>query len=327
MIISRTPLRMSFFGGGTDYPDWFMQHGGKALSCSIDKYIYVALKELPPFFDHSFRITYSKIEHVKDVNAIGHPAIRAVFKHRSIKEGLELHISSDLPARSGLGSSSAFVVGLTKALNTFLDKERSQLEIAEEAIFVEQELLKEHVGVQDQMAVSIGGLNVLEFQKGGALKYSPLSLNPKRLSEFENHFCLFFIGKTRISSTVAKKQIDNITKNTASLLRFSSYVEQATELLRHSSGIGDFGRLLDEAWHVKRELANGISNAEIDAIYSAGIESGAYGGKLLGAGGGGFILFLCPPEKQPQLQSNLAGLVHVPTKIEFSGTSTIYKSN
>ena len=318
---------MSFFGGGTDYPDWFMENGGKALSCSIDKYIYIALKKLPPFFDHSFRITYSKIEHVSDVDSIDHPAIRAVFHHRSIKEGLELHISSDLPARAGLGSSSAFVVGLTKALDKFFDQERSNLEIAKEAIFVEQQLLNENVGVQDQMAVALGGLNLLEFCRGGELQYSPLSVPTGTLESLEQHLCLFFVGRTRISSEVAKKQIQNISNNKNSLFRFTSFVDQATSMLCNDASVKDFGHLLHEAWQLKRELANGISNEDVDKIYSIGIEQGAYGGKLLGAGGGGFILFLCPPEKQKLLRSRLSNLVHVPTRIEFSGTSIIYDSS
>ena len=323
MIISKTPFRISFFGGGTDYPPYFREHGGSVLATSIDKYCYISCRHLPPFFDHKFRIAYSKIENAVSIDGIQHPAVRGVLKQFGVERGLEIHHDGDLPARSGLGSSSSFVVGLVNALNALNGKFSPKLTLAKEAINIEQNVLKEAVGSQDQVSAAFGGLNRIDFHEDDTFSVRPIILGAERKSLLDENLLLFFTGITRFASPVAKKKVENFDKKEKELLRMKDMVSQGIEILgQRSCPLSEFGELLHQAWMYKRELAQGVTNSKIDAVYDAALAAGAVGGKLLGAGGGGFILFYAEEDRRKSVIDALAPLVHVPFRFE-SGGSTI----
>lgn len=324
MIISRTPFRISFFGGGTDYPTWVEQYGGAVLSTSFDKYSYITCRILPPFFDHKHRLSYSVVEHVHQADEIRHPAIRAVVTDYMGDEGLELHCDADLPARSGLGSSSAFMVGLLHALEALKCRRVSPDWLAKEAIRYEQEVLGENVGYQDQVAAAFGGLNVIHFSPGGNFKVEPLILPPERKRALGQKMMLFFTGFVRFASEVAKSQVDNMANKVAELQRMRRMVDEAVDILVSGRDLGCFGELLHECWQYKRSLSDKISNDDIDRIYETARQNGAVGGKLLGAGGGGFILLFVEPEKQDAVRRALGDLIHVPFHFESGGSQIIY---
>jgi len=324
MIISKTPFRISFFGGGTDYPVWYRINGGQVLSTTIDKYCYLTLRHLPPFFPHKHRIVYSKVEIVKDVDEILHPAVRAIFKFFNVKEGIELHHDGDLPARSGLGSSSAFTVGLINAMYALNGVIVSKERLAKEAIYIEREVLKENVGSQDQVAVAYGGFNKISFFGEDEIKIEPLILKKERLEQLENHLMLFFTGLSRIASKIAKEQIKNTPQKTKELTRIYQLVDEAVRILTEGRDLKEFGELLNESWKIKRSLSNKISNAKIDDIYKTALGAGAIGGKILGAGGGGFMLLFVPPSKQPKVRKALKKLLEVKFKFENEGSRIIY---
>lgn len=324
MIISRTPFRISFFGGGTDYPTWVEEHGGAVLSTSFDRYIYVTCRKLPPFFDHKHRVTYSTVEHVHCVDEIRHPAIREIVKTYEDDEGLEIHCDADLPARSGLGSSSSFVVGLLHALEALKGRRVTPEWLAKEAIRFEQDVLGENVGYQDQVAAACGGLNIIHFKPGGNFKVEPVILPQERKRALGQRLMLFFTGFVRFASEVAKSQVDNIHKKTNELHRMRAMVDEAVEILGSGRDLAAFGDLLHEAWTYKRGLSDKISTDDIDAIYEKARAHGAVGGKLLGAGGGGFILFYVEPEKQDAVRAALGDLIHVPFHFESGGSQIIY---
>jgi D-glycero-alpha-D-manno-heptose-7-phosphate kinase len=324
MIISRTPFRISFFGGGTDYPAWFTKHGGAVLSTSFDKYSYITCRHLPPFFDHKYRIAYSQLEHVNAIADIRHPAVRAVLNELDDGQGLEIHCDADLPARSGLGSSSAFLVGLLHALHGLRGRRVSQRWLAQEAIRFEQQVLAEHVGSQDQIAAACGGFNIIHFRKDGGFCIEPVVLPDGRREELERHLMLFFTGFSRIASQVAKSQIENLDRNTQEVHRIRAMVDQGADLLASNHDISEFGALLHSAWMHKRGLSDRISTAEVDTIYDTARLSGAIGGKLLGAGGGGFMLLFVPPERQADVRSALKQLIHVPFRFENEGSQIAY---
>jgi len=324
MIISRTPFRISFFGGGTDYPGWSRAHGGAVLSTTFDKYSYITCRELPPFFDHKYRITYSRVENTKTIDEIQHPAIRAVLKEIGLTNGLEIHCDADLPARSGLGSSSSFVVGLLHSLHALVGKRVSQLALAHEATRIEQHVLNEHVGSQDQLAAAIGGFNTLHFLPSGEVKVDPVVIAPERRQQLNDHLMLFFTGFSRISSEIAKAQIDNIGSKTAELTRMRAMVDDALDILCEPRDLLAFGELLHDGWMFKRAMSDQVSTTHIDALYDTARNAGAIGGKLLGAGGGGFMLLFVEPEKQAAVRSALAGLIHVPFRFESTGSSIVY---
>lgn len=325
MIITRTPFRISFFGGGTDFPSWFKDNGGAVLSTTIDKYCYITCRYLPPFFDHKHRIVYSKIENVQRVDEIQHPAVRGILSDFGVTEGLEIHHDGDLPARSGLGSSSSFTVGLLHAMHALKGRMSSKEGLAREAIRIEQDVLKENVGCQDQVAVAHGGLNRIDFLTSGGHIVRPVICSPERTAALEGRLMLFFTGVSRFGSEIAERQIANIGRNAATLERMRAQVDTALQILSDpDTDIDAFGRLLDEAWHFKKQLSDRISTSMIDEIYARAKAAGAIGGKILGAGGGGFILFFAPPERQAAVLEALQDLTHVPFQFERDGSQVVY---
>ncbi len=324
MIISRTPFRVSFFGGGTDYPAWYTHEKGAVLVTTIDKYCYLTCRWLPPFFPHRHRIVYSKIENAPDVARIAHPAVRESLRHVGIDAGVEIHHDGDLPARSGLGSSSAFTVGLLNALYALKGRMVSRMQLATDAIHVERELAGEAVGSQDQVSTAYGGLNRIEFGSGGDMLVTPVTLPSERKRELESHLMLFFTGFTRHASRIAAKQIENTSRKTAELRAMYGMVDEAVGILASDADLGEFGRLLHETWTLKRQLSNAITNERIDRMYEAARAAGATGGKLLGAGGGGFLLLFVPPERRAAVTSALSSALHVPFRFEHQGTQIIF---
>lgn len=331
MIVTRTPFRISFFGGGTDYPAWYRGHGGVVLATTIDKYCYISCRYLPPFFEHKHRIVYSNIENVRDTAEIQHPAARAVLEWAGVQEGLEIHHDGDLPARSGLGSSSSFTVGLVHALSALRGRYISKEELASSAIHIEQNIIKENVGSQDQVSVAFGGFNRIEFRQNNTFEVSPVILSAERIAELQRRLMLCFTGLSRIASDVAKSQIDNIKIKTrdSELIRMKEMVGEGINILQNpSASIDEFGTLLDEAWRHKRALSDRVSNPQIDCLYEEAVRGGAIGGKILGAGGGGFLLLFVRPEKQAQVRARLNKLIHVPFKLEDSGSRVVlYQPN
>jgi len=324
MIISRTPFRVSFFGGGTDYKDWYEDHQGAVVATTIDKYCYITCRYLPPFFKHKSRIIYSKMEHVREsVNEIKHPSVREVLRFLKIHTGVEIHHDGDLPARTGLGSSSAFTVGLLNALYALKGQIVTKERLAREAILVEQDMIKENVGCQDQMLAAYGGFNLIEFGGPNHLRVVPLTLSAGKLNHLQDHLMLFFTGFSRTASAIAKVQIKNIPKKKAELSRMHEMVQEAIEVL-NGKDLLKFGRLLDESWKLKRSLSDKISSSYIDNLYTAAISAGALGGKLLGAGGGGFVLFFVEPSKQDKIRKALKSLLEVPIKFENLGSQIIF---
>ncbi len=327
MIISRTPFRISFFGGGTDYPVWTEENGGAVLSTTIDKYCYIICRYLPPFFDHKTRVVWSKIELVGGTDEIEHPTARESLKHLGIEEGMEIHHHGDLPARGGLGSSSAFTVGLLNALYSLQNRPVSKEKLAQEAIYVEQDRVKENIGSQDQIATAFGGFNRVEFFPGRKFQVSPVKMAPERMEKLQNHLMLFFTGLSRTASGVAEVQIKNTPRNGRELHRMRRMVDEAMEILDGpDQDFDDFGRLLHDAWMLKRGLSDVITNSRIDQIYEMGLSEGALGGKILGAGGGGFMLFFVRPEDQPRVREKLKDLLEVPFQFESEGSRIIYDS-
>ena len=313
MIITRTPLRISFFGGGTDYPVWYREHGGAVLSTTINKCCYLTCRWLPPFFDYHSRISYSKVENVLNNNAIGHPSARACLQYLGIEEGVEIHHVADLPARTGLGTSSAFTVGLLLALYALKNQMRDKRALALDAIRVEQELLQEAVGSQDQVSAAYGGLNRIDFHTDGAIQVKRVLTPPSRLEELEQHLALYFTGFSRTASEVAKEQIRITPHRARELSLMGQLVNEAEAILTSpNSSLNEFGRLLHETWQIKRSLTQKITNSNIDEIYEEGRRAGALGGKLLGAGAGGFMLFFVPPEQRSELRNRLRHLLCVP---------------
>lgn len=326
MIISRTPYRVSFFGGGTDYPEWYNTYGGSVLSTTIDKYSYITCKNLPPFFDYKYRIRYYQREEVNFVKEIRHPSIREALKYFKVSDGLDIVHHGDLPAQSGLGTSSTFTVGLLHALYALKDKNPSKSELAHLALYIEQKMIGEHVGSQDQVAAAYGGLNHITFNAENKINVNPINLSEEMSNELENSLLLFFTGFTINSSDYSKNQIDSIDNNYKKLISMNEVVKHAVELLTSQEDrIKLIGKLLDEQWKIKKSLNSEISNNKINDIYVAGISAGAWGGKLLGAGGGGFMLFVAPTEKHHKIKEKLKKILHVPVKFENNGSQIIYK--
>jgi D-glycero-alpha-D-manno-heptose-7-phosphate kinase len=328
MIITRTPFRISFFGGGTDFREWYSKNEGCVLSTSIDKYCYISARKLPPFFDHDYRVVYSKIETVKQINDIEHPSVREVLKYLKINYPLEIHYDGDLPARSGIGSSSSFTVGLLKSLFALNGQIISNQALAQIAVDIEQNHIGEIVGSQDQIAASYGGFNKITFHKDGNFSVEPIILKNNRLSKLEDNLLLFFSGFSRISSKIAKKQVDNIKSNDIFLKKMMENVQLAIDILQSKKSLKEFGELLHENWLLKKNLASNISTIEIDSMYNKARDSGAIGGKVLGAGGGGFLLFYVEEENQRKVIQALNHLIHVPFKFENNGSKVVmYEPN
>lgn len=324
MIISRTPFRVSFFGGGTDYPSWFDEHPGAVLATTIDKYCYITCRYLPPFFEHKSRISYSVIEHIKDnIDEIDHPAVREVLRYMNIREGVEIHHDGDLPARTGLGSSSSFTVGLLNSLYALKGSMPTQEQLAREAIYIEQELCRENVGCQDQMLAAYGGFNHIEFGGQRHLRIQKVTIGEEKLKELQSHLVLYFTGFSRTASEIVAHQLKNMPKKKTELKAMYQMVHQALEIL-HGGNLVNFGKLLDESWKLKRSLSDKISTPCIDEIYSTAKRAGAIGGKLLGAGGGGFVLIFAPPERQKVIRQKLKKFLMIPIKFENLGSQIIF---
>jgi D-glycero-alpha-D-manno-heptose-7-phosphate kinase len=324
MIITRTPFRISLFGGGTDYPKWYRDHGGAVLGMAIDKYCYISLRRLPPFFAHRHRIVYSRIENVREISEIEHPAVRAVLQEDGVRDGLEIHHDGDLPARSGMGSSSSFTVGLLHALAALRGRMVTKRYLAEEAIRIEQHVIGENVGSQDQIWAAYGGLNRIDFRQDDAFTVSPLIVPRARETELLGHMMLFFTGLSRHASEIARSQIENMGRRAAQLRAMRAMVDEAQAILVNpAADIRLLGHMLHDAWTLKRELASNVSTGTIDEIYQAGCEAGAIGGKVLGAGGGGFILFFVEPERQAAVRERLKSLIEVTFDIDTSGSSVV----
>lgn len=327
MVISRTPFRISFFGGGTDYPAWYEKNGlGSVLSASINKYCYISARFLPPFFKYKHRIVYSQQELVNKIDEIKHPSVRETLRFSNLNRGVEIHHNGDLPAMSGLGSSSAFTVGLINALSGLKGEMKTKRQLALDAIHVEQNLIKENVGSQDQAIAAFGGLNRIDF--GGLQKIAvyPMIMKPERTAEFQSHLMLFFTDFSRKASRVAKDWIKNTNQNKNDFNAMLRMVDEGINILNSNCDIGEFGKLLHQSWQIKRCLAKGITNPKIDKIYDTGKKAGALGGKLLGAGGGGFMLFFARPKDQPRIKEKLKKFLHVPFRIDTHGSQIVYYS-
>ena len=323
MIITRTPLRVSFFGGGTDYRPWFEEHGGAVLATTIDKYLYLHTRYLPPFFDHRSRIVWSQIEHVNKPSEIKHPAIRGVLEWKKIDRGVEIHHHGDLPARTGLGSSSAFTVGLLHALHALRGELVSKRVLAEQAIHVEQTVLKENVGVQDQIQSAFGGLNRIDIRQDSSFEVTPLVVQADRLASLQNHLLLLYTGLSRHASEIAAEQVATMDKKTKELKTMRAMVDEGERILAGKGSLRDFGRLLHDSWELKRSLSSKIAPTSVNEIYDAARKAGADGGKLLGAGGGGFMLIFVEPERRAAVLRALDKLLPVPFQFERGGTQLV----
>ena len=325
MIITRTPFRVSFFGGGTDYPAWYREHAGAVLATTINKYCYISCRFLPPFFDHRSRIVWSRIELVRIREEIEHPAVRDALAFLDIREGIELHHDGDLPARTGLGSSSSFTVGVLNALHGLRGDLVDKMQLARETIHLEQERLKEQVGSQDQIMAAFGGFNRIDFGGENHFRVSPVMVSGSRLEELERHLLLVYTGVSRTASEIAGEQVKATPARRRELRAMYQMVDEAMTILHGPHrDLVEFGELLDESWRLKRSLTDKISTAYIDEIYDAARKAGAVGGKLLGAGGGGFLLLLVRPEDQAEVRGALRQLLCVPFRFENRGSHVIF---
>lgn len=327
MIITRTPFRISFLGGGTDYPVWYKNNGGGAvLSTTIDKYCYITSRYLPPFFDYKYQLRYRQHEEARTLAEIKHPSARECLSFLKFDRGVEMQHNADLPAMSGLGSSSAFTVGFLHGLYALLGKEVSKRKLALDALHIEQERIGEHVGSQDQTAAAFGGFNRIEFGGPEKIRVKPLAFKPEAVRALEERLLLFFTGFQRNASDIAAEQIKNTPQKSAELKTMLAMVDEGESILSQGAKrVDDFGRLLHEGWILKRGLTSKISNYFIDEAYGAARLAGAFGGKILGAGGGGFLLLYVPQERQPEVKERLKKLLLVPFRFENSGSQIIYK--
>jgi D-glycero-alpha-D-manno-heptose-7-phosphate kinase len=324
MIITRTPLRVSFFGGGTDYPVWYREFGGAVLSTTIDKCCYITCRHLPPFFEYHSRVSYSKVENVTENSAIEHPSVRGCLEFMGVEEGVEIHHVADLPARTGLGTSSAFTVGFLLGLYALREQMRNKRALALDAIHVEQEILKEAVGSQDQISAAYGGFNRINFLTDGGFEVKQMIAPAARLAALQQHCALFFTGFSRIASDVAKEQIKVTPQKKHELETMRQMVDEAEAIVSSPNrSLHEFGHLLNESWQIKRTLTQNITNNGLDEIYEAGRSAGALGGKLLGAGGGGFMLFFVPPERRKELRMRLKNLLCVPFSFSSRGSHVV----
>lgn len=324
MIITKTPFRMSFFGGGTDMESFFRENGGAVLSSTFDKYCYVTVRHLPRFFDFTTHLTYSKTEVVSEIDEIQHPAIRNAMKMLDMHE-IRLIYEADLPARSGLGTSSSFAVGMLNAFYALKGKYVGKKRLADEAIYLERELCQETGGYQDQIAASFGGFNRINFNQDGSYDVIPLIIHPECKNQLNNNLLMFFTGFTRFSSDMQKANMVGYAEKQEQLRQMFELVDEAEKVLEDKySDLDEFGRLLNTTWRLKRQIGGAITTNRIDALYEKGIQAGALGGKLLGAGGGGFLVFYVQPEKQMMVKNAMKDLLYVPFKFEDGGTRVIH---
>ncbi len=326
MIISKTPIRVSFFGGGTDYPDFFNKYGGEALSTTIDKYIYITVKKLDQLSEFKYKMFYSQIDFCNHIEEIKHPVIKACLNFLEINDGIEIHVISDLPAKSGTGSSSSFTVGLLNAIYTLYGITVSKKKLAEDAINIEQNILQERVGVQDQMAAAYGGFNHLKFSTEDGLQANELIFNENKKLELQESLLMFYTGITRYAHEILEEQLQKTKNNQATidLESIKQMVKEGISILKEEKDLEKFGKLLDNAWQTKKSLSSAISNSTIDKIYDLAIKAGATGGKLLGAGGGGFLVFYVDKLRQEEVRKALSDFIEIPFKFENIGSEIIY---
>ena len=327
MIISKTPYRISFFGGGSDYPSWYLKNGGSVMSTTIDKYIHISCRYLPPFFEHKYRIVWSHIENVKRIDQIKHRPVKEMLKYFKIKSGLEIHYDGDLPARSGMGSSSVFVVGLMNLLNNYQGIKISKNKLAQKSIYFEQNILQDTVGSQDQIAVTYGGFNRIIFKKDGKFNVNRISVKRKNLEKLNKNLLLVYTGLKRTAHNIAKGYVKNLEKSKKThIIQISNFVSEGEKLLKMGS-LDEFGKLLHESWLLKRSLSSAITNSKINDIYNTAINKGALGGKLLGAGGGGFFLFYVPFIKQKKFINTFKKFITIPFKFTSEGSTIMFKKD
>tara|TARA_B110000971_G_scaffold221639_1_gene269640 strand:- start:3905 stop:4873 length:969 start_codon:yes stop_codon:yes gene_type:complete len=321
-MFSKTPFRISLFGGGTDFPEWFNKNDGLVISTSINKYSTIGIRNLPPFFTHNYRIVYSKIDLANSIRDISHPVVRSIFEQFKVKKGMELHYFGDLPARSGIGSSSSFTVGLLNLMYNMYNKKISNSKLARQAIKIEREILKEDGGWQDQIAVANGGFNFINFNKNN---YSIQKVNIKKnnIKKINESLLMFYVGNDRKSYVIQKKLKKNMPNLQYEMQSIHSIAKEAKKIILSEKNYHKLGILMNESWNVKRKLTNSISNDYIDQIYDKALKMGATGGKLIGAGGAGFMIFYCPKKKQNKLINSLKNLIHIPFKFETEGTLII----
>lgn len=326
MIVSKTPYRISFFGGGTDYPSWYKHNSGKILSVTLDKFVYLTLRKLPPYFDYKHRIVWSKVENVSNEKMIRHNVVREMLKYFKIKDGLEIHYQGDLPARTGMGSSSSFVVGLMNLLNNQKGLKINKKELAKRCIFFEQKVLNETVGVQDQISAVFGGFNNIEIEKNGNFTVSKIKIN-NQMKKFNKNLLLLFTGIQRTADEIAGQYVKDLNKKKIyEMNEIGFQVDEAKKLLSRNK-FDEFGKLLHEGWKLKKSLSKVISNKKIDQLYDYSLKNGALGGKLLGAGGGGFILLYMPKEKQKTFLNKIKKIKKVPFNFSNEGSSIILNRN
>ena len=322
MVITQTPFRMSFFGGGTDFKEFYEEHGGSVISTSFDKYCYVTVRHLPRFFDYANQITYNVIERTNSADEIEHPAVREAMKYLDMHE-LRVVYEADLPARSGLGTSSSFAVGLLNAFYALKGKYADKRKLADDAIYLERVLCNESGGIQDQIAASFGGFNRIDFDADG-YRVRPVIISKERKEQLNKNLMLFFTGFSRFSSDIADNQKAATKDKTAQLNEMKELVDESEKILTSKTNLAEFGKLLDYTWKLKRGITKAISNDSIDALYKKAIDEGAVGGKLLGAGGGGFMLFYVEEDKQEKVKEALKQLLYVPFEFETGGTRIMY---
>lgn len=324
MIVSRTPLRIVFFGGGTDLPAWSRGRGGAVLGATIDKYCYLSCRRMPPLFKHRLRVVWSATENCQHASEVRHPAVRAVLQHLGIEHGVAIHHDGDLPAHAGMGASSAFTVGLLHALYALRGSMPSTRQLADEARDIEHVRLKEFVGAADHALVAHGGLTQITCEPGGAVRVKPLTVAPARLRDLSARLMLFCVGRRRAVSDVFQGYLNAAARGATELAELGAMVEEGAAILNGERDLERFGRLLDEGWRVKRRLASAISSEEIDAAYERALTAGAIGGALLGPGGGGFLLLFVPPERRARVRTMLRPIPHVPFELEHAGTEIIF---
>lgn len=328
MIISKTPVRISFFGGGTDYPEYFNEFGGCVLSTTIDKYVYITINKIGGLLDEKFRIAYKKVELCDSIDEIQHPSVRETLRYMKIEDGLDINIFSDLPARTGLGSSSSFTVGLLNALYAYKGEFRTKLQLANEAIYIEKEILKENVGVQDQLAASHGGLNYMKLNRLG-YEVNSIGIESKRKKDLEDCLLLYYTGISRFATEVLNEQIEKTKEKIIQIELKDIYemVQEGLMILNDSNrSLADFGVLLNQTWIAKKKLSSAISNSKLDEMYDLAMNSGAIGGKLLGAGGGGFFLFYVEKSNQIDFRKKMNQFKEISISFEEKGSRIIHSS-
>lgn len=324
MIIVKTPLRVSLFGGGTDYPEYFQRHGGRVLGLAIDKYVWTSVRRLPPFFDHRYRVVYSQVETARHVADIRHPAVRAILEYATgITHGVEIHHDADLPALSGMGSSSSFAVGLITALTALSGQLMSQRWVADLAIKLERETMGETGGWQDQIWAACGGLGTITFPPIGPWRCEPLVMPKESEVAFTDSVVLYFTGLSRRASEISVAQAQRVTVNESTLGQMRSMVDAAERILQHGSDLRELGELITDSWRLKRELSPDVTTQEVDELIGDGLRAGAWGGKLLGAGGGGFLMFLCPPHRRDALRQAMRGRIEIRVQPDRTGSKVV----